>query len=85
MTSQHERVFWAAVFSVPPAAGIALATAKVGPRTLAAPIVVGAFLVVATVMFSLVYVAVGAGDGATAEDAEGGESALVGDEEWSDG
>lgn len=70
MTSQRERVLWAAVFSIPPAAGIALATAKVGPRTLAAPLVAGAFLVVAAVMFTLVYVAVGAGDGATAENAD---------------
>lgn len=62
MTSQRERVVWAAVFSLPPAAGIALATAKMGPRTLDASLVGGAFVVVAVVMFALVYGAVGAGE-----------------------
>jgi len=65
VTSKRERAAWAAVFSVPPAAGMALATAKVGPRTLAAPLVAGVFVVVAVAMFALVY---GAGAvGATAE------------------
>lgn len=61
MTSKRERAAWAVVFSVPPAVGMALATAKVGPRTLAAPLVGGVFVVVAVAMFALVYGAGGIG------------------------
>ncbi|WP_227133541.1 hypothetical protein [Halorubellus salinus] len=61
MTSRRERLGWAALFSLAPAAGIAFATAKVGPRTLADPIVVAAFAVTAVVMFGFMFLAASVG------------------------
>lgn len=61
MTSRRERVAWAALFSLAPAAGIAFATAKVGPRTLADPIVAVAFVVTAAVMFAFMFLAASIG------------------------
>ena len=61
MTSRRERLAWAALFSLAPAAGIAFATAKVGPRTLADPIVVAAFAVTAVVMFGFMFLAASVG------------------------
>ena len=61
MTSRRERLAWAALFSLAPAAGIAFATAKVGPRTLADPIVVAAFAVTAVVMFGFMVLAASVG------------------------
>lgn len=61
MTSRRERLAWAALFSLAPASGIAFATAKVGPRTLADPIVIAAFAVTAVVMFAVVYGAASVG------------------------
>lgn len=68
MTSRRERAVWAAVFSVPPAVGMALATAKVGPRTVAAPVVAGVFVVVVVAMVVLVYGAAAVGSEGEAVD-----------------
>jgi hypothetical protein len=61
VTSRRERLAWAALFSLAPAAGIAFATAKVGPRTLADPLVVAAFLVAAVVTFGFMFVVASVG------------------------
>jgi hypothetical protein len=61
VTSRRERLAWAALFSLAPAAGIAFATAKVGPRTLADPLVAAAFVVTAAVTFAFMFVAASVG------------------------
>jgi hypothetical protein len=61
MTSRRERLAWAALFSLAPAAGIAFATAKVKLTSLADPLVLAAFAVTAVVMFALVFGAASVG------------------------
>lgn len=61
MTSRRERLAWAALFSLAPAAGIAFATAKVRLTTLADPLVVAAFAVTAVVLFGFMFLAASVG------------------------
>ena len=61
MTSRRERLAWAALFSLAPAAGIAFATAKVELTTLADPLVVAAFVVTAVVLFGFLFLAASVG------------------------